>query len=99
MGDSRVPMLPGFLSRGPTVSDADVAAFEARCGLLLLADYRRFLLDQNGGDRAPAERPEEGERAHHFFSLGLTGLTDADEIAELSGEDALEWPELLHDLE
>jgi hypothetical protein len=97
-------LLPGFLSRGPTVRDADVAAFEARCGLSLPADYRQFLLDQNGGDRAPAERPEEeieetGERSHRFFSLGLADLSDPEEIDSLSGEDAQEWPELLHDLE
>jgi hypothetical protein len=87
-------MLPGFLSRGPTVSAADVAAFEARCGLSLPADYRQFLLDQNGGERAPVE-----ERSRRFFSLGLADVADPEEIDSLGGEDAQEWPELLHDLE
>jgi hypothetical protein len=35
------------------VSDADVVAFEQRLGHVLPDDYRRFILDVNGGVPAP----------------------------------------------
>lgn len=45
MGDS----WPVMEWRGPVVSEVDVAAFEARFGWRLPEDYRRFLLEVNGG--------------------------------------------------
>jgi hypothetical protein len=67
-------VLPGFISRGPVVNEDDIAAFEGRCGFQLPPDYRRFLLDQNGGDRPVASAPEEedegGTETVQFFSLG-----------------------------
>jgi hypothetical protein len=38
-----------FYKRGPAISAADVAAFEARIGRALPADYSTFLLTYNGG--------------------------------------------------
>jgi len=69
-------VLPGFVTRGPVVGEADVAAFEARCGLPLPPDYRQFLLEQNGGLRPIPQEPEEGEDEGgtenvEFFSLGI----------------------------
>jgi hypothetical protein len=72
-------MRTGFHDRGPFVSEMEVAAFEERCGCRLPSDYRQFLLDQNGGERAlPPRAPEEdeeeaeeeGQRTLRFFSLG-----------------------------
>jgi len=40
---------PPMESRGPSVTEADVVAFERRLGHLLPEDYRRFLLEVNGG--------------------------------------------------
>ena len=100
-------MLPGFITRGPLLSDAEVATFEGRAGFRLPPDFRRFLLDQNGGERASALRPEEAiaadgyPRSHRFFSLGAAvaaGLS-VDEADDLGGEVAEAWPELLGDLE
>ena len=45
-------MLSGFVSRGPVVGETEVAAFERSCWFYLPPDYRRFLLEQNGGERA-----------------------------------------------
>jgi len=38
--------------RGPSVTETSIAAFEARLGATLPADYRAFLLDVNGGQTA-----------------------------------------------
>lgn len=99
-------MFPYFLDRGPRVREADVSAFEERCGFRLPLDYRQFLLEQNGGRRRPAPRPEEDiaaegwPRRHQFFSLGAAasiGVTLEEAIA-FGWEAIEEWPGLLADL-
>lgn len=64
--------------RGPSVSEADVAAFEKRFGHSLPPEYRQFLLDVNGG------RPE---RDNIEFASGvinrLFSLDDPEESRNL----------------
>ena len=57
--------------RGPQVEEADVAAFEQRIGLTLPDDYRRFLLEVNGGDPT-----DENTQISHLFISGLLSLAD-----------------------
>ena len=40
---------PPMESRGPSVTESDILAFEKRLGCSLPEDYRRFLLEVNGG--------------------------------------------------
>src|SRR3712207_1523043 len=88
-------MLPGFVDRGPPVGEDEIAAFEGRCGFRLPPDYRRFLSEQNGGERSPAPRSEEEEvpgdwarRPRRFFSLGVAaaaGLSVEEVLAMAAG--------------
>ncbi len=55
--------------RGPEVSEADVAAFEARLGHRLPESYRRFLLDVNGGTPASSHSLFARGIAHSLFGL------------------------------
>src|SRR4051812_8591522 len=98
-------MLPGFVTRGPIVGEAEVAAFESRCGFRLPPDYRKFLLDQNGGERAlPPRTPEEdeeeddtddaGQRTLRFFSLGAAAAAKVP-IKKVAA-DPERWPEKFH---
>ena len=59
--------------RGPQIGEAEVAAFEQRLGSTLPDDYRRFLLEVNGG------RPSE-ENARHPYDIvnSLFSLADKD---------------------
>jgi hypothetical protein len=90
-------MLPGFVTRGPVVGEADIAAFEQRCGFPLPADYRQFLLDQNGGGRvARREADEEDEDAEptgivQFFSLGSAAALKVPRAQVAQDPEA--WPE------
>src|SRR5262249_15716991 len=89
-------MLAQYLTRGPVIGAADIAAFELRCGFPLPLDYRQFLLEQNGGLRAPAPRtPKElagigTESPHTFLSLGAAAQLKGpiDDVANGS----LAWP-------
>jgi hypothetical protein len=69
---------------GPPVTEADVAAFEDRIGVTLPADYRRFLLEVNGGD-GPAD--ESGYPPDQYWSLHGPGgpVSDAD-VAAVGGD-------------
>jgi hypothetical protein len=98
-------MLPGFVDRGPVATEDAVDAFEVRCGFRLPPDYRRFLLEQNGGERAAAP-PRNKEMihevgalpTHRFFSLGAAAHV-TDDVVGRGAEAAEDWPELLVDLE
>jgi hypothetical protein len=101
-------MRPGFVDRGPPVREAEIAAFEGRCGFRLPPDYRGFLLEQNGGERSPAPRAEEEAvegwtpRPHRFYSLGAAAAAgwSVEEVVEMVGalDDADLWTEFLAEL-
>jgi hypothetical protein len=100
-------VLPGFVTRGPVVGEAEVAAFEGRCGFPLPPDYRRFLLDQNGGRRPVAPRTPEEDEAEgppgtvRFFSLGAaaTLTVPAEDVAQDPEAWPEEWDVLSNDLD
>ena len=83
--------------RGPTVTDADVRRFEQRIGAELPADYRRFLLDVNGGRTAATHcrfTMRRGARQVETSLNTLFSLDDPDESRDLAtwqlyGEDRL----------
>lgn len=60
--------------RGPRVGEAEVAAFEQRFGIPLPDDYRRFLLEVNGGYPA-----DENTRFSHYVINRLFSLADKDD--------------------
>ena len=55
--------------RGPVVEEAEIAAFEQRFGLPLSDDYRRFLLEVNGGRPAQENRRFSDYVINRLFSL------------------------------
>jgi cell wall assembly regulator SMI1 len=62
---------PLMIRQGPRVREADVADFENRLGIVLPDDYRRFLLEVNGGD------PDEAfMRVSHLSINRLLSLED-----------------------
>lgn len=60
---------PRMESRGPPVGEAEVAGFEQRLGLTLPDDYRRFLLEVNGGYPANENMRFAHHVLHRLFSL------------------------------
>lgn len=74
---------PPMNERGPSITKAAVAAFEAWLGVTLPEDYRTFLLDVNGGRTA---------RSHRLFHIrndrtilnSLNSLNDPDEQFDLA---------------
>jgi hypothetical protein len=72
-------MTINFESAGPAVTEEMVDAFEATLPGPLPADYRQFLLTQNGGDPEPNWWPPEISRvdfgARHFLGLGDVGYS------------------------
>jgi len=64
------------------VSAADVALFEERNGLILPSSYRRFLLENNGGEPKNSEFPVPGwgvTGIHFFFGLSTDDSYDLQE--------------------
>jgi len=59
---------------GPPVGEADMAAFERQLDIALPDDYRRFLLEVNGGDPADANT-----RFSHYIINHLLSLADKDD--------------------
>ena len=87
---------PTMESRGPVVTDADVAAFEKHIGHSLPEDYRRFLIEVNGGTL-------DTESNGYKYTVSLLSLNDPDESNDLFSWDLREqkvWlrpsPDLLH---
>ena len=72
---------PSMRWHGPAVSEADVAGFEAQLGHALPEDYRRFLLEVNGGRLAMENKSFRYGNVNMLFSLNA-----ADE-----GDDLLTW--------
>jgi SMI1 / KNR4 family (SUKH-1) len=75
---------PPMEFRGPEVTEADIAAFEHWLGRTLPDDYRRFLIEVNGG---------RTDRQHCDFKLGvlngLHSLCDPDDDSDL--KEANHW--------
>ena len=82
--------------RGPQVAEAEVAAFEHRFGSTLPDDYRRFLLEVNGGRPA-----SENKQFSHYSINRLFSLADKDdesrdlETRALRARATLPHPDLL----
>ena len=60
---------PSMRWHGPAVSEADVAGFEAQLGHALPEDYRRFLLEVNGGRLAMENKSFRCGNVNMLFSL------------------------------
>jgi hypothetical protein len=61
---------PPMASRGPVVDESTVMAFEQRLGHRLPDDYRRFLLELNGGRPHDSTRKASFGVINWFFCLG-----------------------------
>ena len=100
-------MLSGFVSRGPIIGNAEIDAFQRWCGFDLPPEYRQFLLEQNGGERASVQTLEEAleadgwPREHRFFSLNAAAAAglSAEDAAAFGNEIAEAWPGAQYDLE
>jgi len=60
---------PRFLERGPAVTGVDVDAFEKRFGVTLPEEYRRFLMEVNGGRTAKESREFDDGIVNTVLSL------------------------------
>ena len=76
---------------GPPVNESDVVAFEHRIGVALPADYRRFLMEVNGGD-GPAD--ESGYPADRYFSLNWFGSPVSEEDVAACRADPSGWSDI-----
>lgn len=70
-------------TRFPLPSEADVTALEQRIGVTLPDDYRRYLLEYNGGFFDDALIPQHGEDRPLTELETMNGIGAADECAEL----------------
>lgn len=76
---------------GPAVSEPDIAAFERRLGVSLPDDYRRFLLEVNGGG-GPVD--DSGYPSEMYWSLLWLGGPVSDEDIDAVCDDPLAWGEI-----
>jgi len=60
---------PPMQRRGPQVTESEIAEFEKRYGHQLPDDYRRFLLDVNGGRLDKSRREFDAGVVNRLFSL------------------------------
>lgn len=69
---------PLMAKRGPVVTEEDVIAFERTLGRRLPGDYRRFLLEVNGG------RPAKENASFEFGVINMMySLHDSNEVNDL----------------
>lgn len=80
-----------FTNSGPSLTDADLDAFEAQWGTRLPAEYRAFLKAHNGGDPEPSfyKGPGFSLFAMHFIRL-LPGTEGGDRNGNWM---TFKWPE------
>ena len=71
---------PPMKWRGPSVAEADIAAFEGALGRRLPEDYRAFLFDVNGGRL---------EKTHRRFAAGVVNMLLSLNATEDESEDLL----------
>ena len=64
---------PRMECRGPQIGEAEVSAFERKHSIALPADYRRFLLEVNGGGLA-----DENTWCSHLFINALLSLSETE---------------------
>ena len=87
---------PAMEWRGPTVDEADVAAFEKQIGHTLPEDYRRFLLEINGGRLAEENTEFKYGVINVLYSLNCEGNDAADLLTSaMSMRRLLPDPDLL----
>ena len=72
---------PPMTERGPVVTPAAIAAFEAKLGAKLPDDYADFLLRRNGGQPSPS---------HSIFTVKLGSRVDSTSINSLNSLDDTE---------
>lgn len=78
---------PPMEERGPAITEADVRRFEQDLGHELPADYRRFLLEVNGGRTAMTHCTFTMQRANRCIHTSLNtlhSLNDPDESFDLA---------------
>jgi hypothetical protein len=71
---------PSMERRGPVITESDVVAFEKRLGHSLPEDYRRFLLEVNGGYPASSHASYAYGAINSLFSLNDT--IDANDLLQ-----------------
>lgn len=71
-----------FERQGPPITEADLDAFESRLGQRLPADYRQFMLSQNGGRPIPNYLPSNPNVGIGVFFC-LTSDDQDDSMAQM----------------
>ena len=78
-------MRPRIENQGPELAESDIRSLEARLGRSLPADYRRFLLETNGGVPVPRdiETPGAAQQWSINVLLGLSRMIASSNIASV----------------